>query len=294
MIRIVGFLVGVGFAGVALISLIAGIGPAFSSLSKHGAFVAPTAEHEFYKYPKDADFSFDGAFGKWDKAQLQRGYQVYREVCAACHSMKFVAYRNLADLGYNEAEVKALAEENQVPGIDPDTGEAIMRPATPTDTFPSPYPNDVAAAAANNNAIPPDLSLMTKARKDGTNYVYSLLTGYTNAATFKKGGKSLKAEFPEFSTPSGLYFNPYFKNLNLAMAPPLTATGQVTYADGTEASIDQMAKDVSAFMAWTAEPKMVERKSTGWPVILFLIFATVLAYLAKKQVWAPAKPKRTD
>ena len=292
MIRIIGFLVGLGFAGVALISLVAGMGPALSVLSEHGKFVAPTAEHDFYNYPKKAGFQHDGTFGTWDNAQLQRGYQVYREVCASCHSMKFVAYRNLADLGYTEAEVKALAAENQVPGIDLDTGEAIMRPALPTDNFPSPYPNDVAAAAANNNAIPPDLSLMTKARKDGSNYVYSLLTGYDDAATYEKGGKSLSTEYPEFETSAGLYFNPYFKNLNLAMAPPLTTADQVTYADGTEATIDQMAKDVSAFMTWTAEPKLVERKRTGWPVLGFLLFATILAYFSKKQIWAAVKPKK--
>ena len=286
MIRIIGFLVGLGFAGVALISLIAGMGPAFSSLSENGSFVAPTAEHEFHKKPQKPDFSFNGVAGKWDLAQLQRGYQVYREVCASCHSMKFVAYRNLADLGYNEDEVKALAADNQVPGIDPDTGEAILRPALPTDTFPSPYPNNVAAAAANNNAIPPDLSLMTKARKDGTNYVYSLLTGYQEPPA------ELLAKYPDSAPGTGLYFNPYFKNLNLAMAPPLVADGQVTYSDGTEATIQQMAADVTAFMTWSAEPSLIERKSKGWPVLGFLLFATILAYFAKKQVWSATKPKK--
>jgi len=292
MIRIIAFLVGMGFASVALISLFAGIGPAFSTLSEEGKFVAPTAEHEFHESPKEVSFKHDGLGGNWDLAQLQRGYQVYREVCSSCHSMKFVAYRDLAQLGYNEAEVKALAAENQVPGIDPDTGEAIMRPGRPTDNFPSPYPNKVAAAAANNNAVPPDLSLMTKARTDGTAYVYSLLTGYNDSTTYEKDGKSLKAEFPEFSTPAGLHFNPYFANLNLAMAAPLTTTGQVTYADGTDASIDQMAQDVAAFMTWTAEPSLIERKRTGWPVLGFLLFATILAYFSKKQIWAATKPKK--
>ena len=287
MIRLIAFLVGIGFAGVALLSLLFGIGPAFSDLSKHGSFVAPTAEHEFYKKPKQVDFAHNGPFGKWDAAQLQRGYQVYKEVCAACHGMKFVAFRDFAQLGYNEDEVKALAAEWQnVPAIDPDTGEAIIRPGIPTDNIPSPYPNNVAAAAANNNAIPPDLSLITKARKDGSNYVYSLLTGYGPIPA------ELTKEFPEFSKPDALHFNQYFPNLNIAMAPPLTQKDQVTYADGTEATIDQMAKDVSAFLTWTAEPKLVERKQTGWPVLGFLLFATILAYFAKQQVWAGTKPKK--
>ena len=282
MIRIGGFLVGIGFTVVVLFSFFMGAYN-FATEEKQGA-----PEYEFYKKPRDADFAFDGAFGKWDLAQLQRGYQVYKEVCAACHGMKFVAFRSFADLGYNEDEIKALAAEWQnVPGIDPDTGEAIVRAGVPTDFIPSPYPNNIAAAAANNNAIPPDLSLMTKARGDGTNYVYSLLTGYGPVP------EELTRKYPEFSTPDGLHFNQYFPNLNIAMAPPITTRDQVTYADGTEATIDQMAKDVAAFLTWTAEPKLVERKQTGWPVLLFLVFATVLAYFAKKQVWSDAKPKKT-
>ncbi len=281
MIRIGGFLVGLGFTFVVLFSFVMGAYN-FATEEKVGS-----AEYEFYQKPKDVSFAQDGAFGNWDLAQLQRGYQVYKEVCAACHSLKYVAMRDLAQLGYNEAEVKALAAEwTNVPDIDPDTGEAIIRPGVPTDNFPSPYANNVAAAAANNNAIPPDLSLMTKARPDGTAYVYSLLTGYGPIPD------GLKAKYPDFDTPSGLHFNEYFPNLNLAMAPPLTTDGQVTYADGTDATISQMAKDVSAFMAWTAEPKLVERKKTGWVVMLFLLFATILAYFSKKQVWASAKPKK--
>jgi ubiquinol-cytochrome c reductase cytochrome c1 subunit len=147
----------------------------------------------------------------------------------------------------------------------------------------------VAAAAANNNAIPPDLSLMTKARHEGSAYVYSLLTGYRNPETYtNEEGRPL----PEENQPGqNLHFNPYFANLNLAMAPPLTAAGQVTYDDGTESTIPQMAKDVAAFLTWTAEPKLVERKQTGWAVLGFLLFATILAYFAKQQVWAGVKPK---
>lgn len=290
MIRLIAFFVGIGFAGVALLALAFGIGPAFSTLAEHGKFVAPTVEHEYYEYPKAPaeGFQFAGVAGTWDVAQVQRGYQVYKEVCAACHSLKFVAFRDFTEIGYNEDEVKALAAEWQVPGVDPDTGEAIMRPGEPTDYFPSPYPNAVAAAAANNNAIPPDLSLMTKARKDGTNYVYSLLIGYGEAPA------ELKREFPDFNTPTGLYYNKHFKNLNLAMAPPLTSDGQVTYADGTQASIQQMSADVAAFLTWTAEPTLVKRKQTGFWFLGFLLFATILAYFAKKQVWADAKPRRED
>src|SRR5690606_31553592 len=199
---------------------------------------------------------------------------------AACHSLKYVAFRDLAGLGYDEGQIKAEAASYQVPGIDPNTGEATFRPGLATDYFPSPYPNAVAAAAANNNAIPPDLSLMTKARHHGPEYVYSLLTGYGPIPA------ELKQEFPDFETPTGLHFNRYFPNLNLAMAPPLTTDGQVTYADGNpQPTIRQMAADVAAFLTWTAEPKMVERRQTGWPVLGFLIFATILAFLAKKQVW---------
>lgn len=282
MIRIGGFLVGIGFTVVVLFSFIMGAYN-FATEEKVGA-----PEYEFYKKPKDVSFSQDGAFGKWDLAQLQRGYQVYKEVCAACHGLQYVAFRDLAQLGYNEDEVKALAAEwTNVPDIDPDTGEAIVRPGVPTDNFPSPYPNKVAAAAANNNAIPPDLSLMTKARGDGTAYVYSLLTGYGPIP------EDLTAKYPEFDTPDGLHFNEYFPNLNIAMAPPITTKDQVTYADGTEATISQMSQDVAAFLAWTAEPKMVERKQTGWVVMLFLLFATILAYFSKQQIWSAAKPKKT-
>ena len=237
-------------------------------------------------------FKFEGPTGKWDIAQLQRGLKVYNEVCSACHSLNYVAFRDLEQIGYSEAQVKAFAASKQVPGIDPDTGEATTRPGEPTDYFPSPYPNAVAAAAANNNAVPPDLSLMTKARHNGSNYVYSLLTGYTDPATYEKDGKRLMEEFPEFETPLGLYFNPYFANLNLAMAPPIGVDGQVTYDDGTEATVSQMSKDVAAFLTWTAEPKLIERKQTGWPVMIFLLFATVLAYFAKRQIWSSVKPKK--
>jgi ubiquinol-cytochrome c reductase cytochrome c1 subunit len=273
MIRLISIFIGLGFAGVALISLTFG---AYAFLTEE------PVKHLPYKKAPDVAFSFDGPFGTWDYAQLQRGYKVHKEVCAACHSLKFVSIRNLEQIGYTPAQVKAEAASLMVPGIDPNTGEVTTRPALPTDTFPSPYANDVMAAAANNNAIPPDLSLMTKARNDGTNYLAALLSGYSEP------DPELLEEFPEAAPGPGLYHNPYFKNLNLAMPNPLIE-GQVTYDDGKEATVQQMSEDVAAFLTWTAEPTLVKRKQTGWPVMIFLIFATVLAYLSKKQIWSAAK-----
>ncbi|AZI35932.1 ubiquinol-cytochrome c reductase cytochrome c1 subunit [Caenibius tardaugens NBRC 16725] len=282
MTRIIGILVGLFFTVAVLWAFATG---AYTVISE-GQLKPETAEHEFHKHPKHLALASDGAFGKFDKQQLQRGFQVYKEVCSACHSLRLVAFRDLAALGYNEAEIKAIAAGFQVPGVDPNTGEATTRAGMATDYFPKPYPNDIAARAANNNAVPPDLSLMTKARHDGAAYVYSLLTGY------QKQPAELIKKFPDSKTGAGLHYNPYFANLNLAMAPPLTGTDQVTYGDGTKATVDQMAKDVSAFLTWTAEPKLDKRKQTGWPVLGFLLFATVLAYLAKQQVWAGKKGKK--
>jgi ubiquinol-cytochrome c reductase cytochrome c1 subunit len=282
MIRLFGILIGLGFTAAVLWAFGWGV----AAVIGQGYLVEPTAEHEFHEHPKDVHFASDGLFGTWDTQQLQRGYQVYKETCSACHGLEQVAFRNLAELGYSEAEVKAEAANWTVPGLDPNTGETTTRPGTPTDYFPSPFANDIAAAAANNNAIPPDLSLITKARHDGPAYVYSLLTGYQEQPA------ELVAKFPDAQTGVGLYYNPYFPNLNLAMAPPLVTDDQVTYADGTPATIEQMAKDVAAFLIWTAEPTMVKRTQTGWAVLGFLIFATILAWFAKKQVWAPVVPKR--
>ncbi|MCB2061994.1 MAG: cytochrome c1 [Novosphingobium sp.] len=273
MARILSILVGLFFTVALLWSLLVGL---FNFELPH------TVEHEFHKSPKHLALSSDGPFGKFDRQQLQRGLQVYKEVCSACHSLRLVAFRDLAALGYNEAEVKAIAAGFQVPGIDPATGEVNTRPGLSTDYFPKPFANDVAARAANNNAIPPDLSLMTKARHDGPAYVYSLLTGYQNPP----------ANLPEANRPgTGLHYNPYFANLNLAMAPPLTGEGQVSYSDGTKATVDQMSKDVSAFLVWTAEPKLEKRNQVGWPVLGFLLFATILGFLAFRNVWADKKKK---
>ncbi|OJY69532.1 MAG: cytochrome c1 [Sphingobium sp. 66-54] len=281
MVRFLGGLVGLFFAGMLLLSFIWGAVSVVPVLSEHGKLVAPTAESEFHEHPRQVAWSFNGPFGKYDEAQLQRGFQVYSEVCAACHSLHQVAFRSLADLGYNEAEIKAIAKAHQVPAIDPNTGEATTHEGTPADKFPLVYPNDVAARAANNNAIPPDLSLMAKARHDGANYIHSLLTG------FREQPAELLRKFPDAKTGEGLHYNPYFANLNIAMAPPLTAEGQVTYGEGQpKPTVDQMAQDVSAFLMWAAEPKLEARKSTGVGVLIFLIFGTVLAYMAYQNIWA--------
>ena len=279
MVRIIGFLVGLGFAGVLLISLVVNLVGFIQSPPE------PTAEHEYHREPKALHLASDGPFGKFDRQQVQRGYQVYKEVCAACHSMNLVHYRDLAALGYSDAEVKAEAASHEVPGINPETGEESTRKAVPTDHFPSPYANETAGRAANNNALPPDLSLIAKAREGGPAYVYSLLTGFQNQPA------ELLKKFPSAKTPQGLHYNPYFANLNLAMAPPLTSEGQVVYADGTKSTVDQMAKDVSAFLVWTAEPKLEARHRYGMTALIFLIIATVLGYLSYRNIWADAKRK---
>jgi ubiquinol-cytochrome c reductase cytochrome c1 subunit len=226
MVRIIAFFIGVGFAFVLLISLITGISGSIASPAE------PTAEEEFHKEPKHLALASDGPFGKFDRQQLQRGFQVYKEVCAACHSMNLVAFRDLHALGYSEAEVKAIANQwmIEVPSVNPDTGEAATRKAIPADRFPSPYPNETAARAANNNALPPDLSLIAKAREGGPAYTYSLLTGYADPNSYRnEAGEAL----PAANRPgTGLHFNPYFANLNIAMPPPLVSAGQVTYAEG--------------------------------------------------------------
>ena len=277
MIRNLGILVGLFFTGVLLYSFVSGL---------VGFIQDPpvaTAEHEFHQHPKELSLSTDGLFGRFDNQQLQRGFGVYKEVCSACHSLRHVAFRDLQEIGYSEDEVKAIAKGFQVPSVDPDTGEASTRDGLPADKFPLVYPNEVAARAANNNAIPPDLSLMTKARHDGAAYVHSLLTGFQNPP------KKLAQEFPDAMPGPGLHYNPYFANLNIAMAPPLTADGQVSYSDGTKPTVDQMATDAAAFLQWTAEPKLDKRKQTGMAAVLFLLVFTGLAYMAYRNVWADTK-----
>ena len=272
MVRPLGFLVGLGFITALVLAI-------FTTPLKN----EPNVAHEFHKHPKHLKLASDGILlPHWDKAQLQRGMQVYKEVCSACHGLHLVAFRDIADLGYTEGQIKTFARGFQVPSINPDTGEPATRDGLPSDYFPSPYANEVAARAANNNALPPDLSLITKAREGGKDYVYSLLTGFQNPP----------ANLPaELKPGTGLHYNPYFANLNLAMAPPLTSEGQVVYADGTKSTVDQMAKDVSAFLVWTAEPKLEARHRYGMTALIFLIIATVLGYLSYRNIWASAKRK---
>lgn len=188
--------------------------------------------------------------------------------------MRLLAYRNLKAIGYNDDEIKAFAAENSVNSLN-DDGEEVERPARPSDKFVSPYPNEQAARAANGGAYPPDLSLIVKARPDGANYLHALLTGYVDAPADK-------------NVPDGMYYNKYYSGNLIGMPQPLYADG-VEYADGTKATPDQMAKDVTAFLAWASEPELEKRKSLGVTVMLFLLLLTILSYLAMKQIWAPIK-----
>ena len=216
-------------------------------------------------------WSFEGTLGSFDRASAQRGFQVYKEVCAACHGLKLVNYRNLSILGFNEAEIKAIAAEYTVIDGPNDEGEMFERPARPADKFVSPFANEQAARSANGGAYPPDLSLMIEARPNGANYVYALLTGYTDAPK----GTELMA---------GMSYNKYFPGHQIAMASPLSDDA-VEYADGTSATVEQMSKDVVTFLAWAAEPNLEERKKMGLKVLIFLAFFTLIFYLIKKSIW---------
>ena len=273
MIRIIGILIGLFFTYSVLVAF----GTGASTVMSQGYLVEPTVEHEFHeKELMDVEFASDGVFGHFDRQQLQRGFQVYQEVCSVCHSLSYVAFRDLEQLGYNEDEIEAIADDFQVPAYDPSTGEVNVADGVPTDNFPPvPY-------VGTGN--PPDLSLITKARHGGGAYIYSLLLGYQDVP------EEQLLQFEDSAPGQGLFYNPYFANLNIAMAPPLIE-GIVTYQDGTEASTEQMAKDVSAFLVWTAEPTLEKRYQTGWPVMGFLLFATILAYLAYRNIWADKKKK---
>jgi ubiquinol-cytochrome c reductase cytochrome c1 subunit len=272
MVRIIGILVGLFFT----YSVLGGLYEGVKTVASQGYLVEPTAEHEFHKHPKALALQSDGPFGTFDRQQLQRGFQVYKEVCAACHVLKHVAFRDLAELGYNEAEVKAIAAGFTVPKYDPATGEVTSNPGVATDYFPPvPYAG---------TGTPPDLSLIAKSRHGGAAYVYSILTGYQDVPA-----EQLK-KFPDSAPGPASHYNPYFANLNMAMAPPL-ADGQVTFEDGSANDVEQMAKDVSAFLVWAAEPSLEKQRQTGWPVLGFLLFATILAYLAYRNIWADKKKK---
>lgn len=236
-----------------------------------------TAYAEGEKVPEAQSWSWNGVFGHFDRAQLQRGYQVYKEVCSACHSMKLLAFRNLGDPGgpeFTAAQVKALAAAVQVPDLD-DKGEPTQRPGTPADHFPSPFPNDKAAQAANGGALPPDQSVIAKAREYGPDYIYALMIGYSDPPAEKKAAMA-----------PGTYYNVYAPNETIAMPPPLTQDGQVTYADGQPpATKAQMAKDVSAFLMWAAEPKLEERHRLGVKVMIFMLVLSVVLYFAYQRLW---------
>ena len=235
--------------------------------------LAPTAHASGdQKHPPQRQWSFDGMLGEVDKQSAQRGFQVYREVCSACHSLKRIAFRNLTDIGFSEAEAKALAAEYEVQDGPDDDGEMFMRPAKPSDTLPTPYPNENAARAANNGAYPPDLSLIVKARPDGANYIHALLTGYEQPPQ-------------DMEMAPGQYYNPYMAGGRLAMPAPLTQEGQVTYQDGTKASVEQMSIDVVNFLQWAAEPEMESRKQMGIKVLIYLAIFTIFMYLAKRNLW---------
>jgi ubiquinol-cytochrome c reductase cytochrome c1 subunit len=221
--------------------------------------------------PKQVVWPFEGIFGTVDRQAAQRGAQVYLEVCSACHALQHLYYRNLKDIGFSEAEIKEIAKEKMVTDGPNSDGEMFQRPAKPSDNFVSPYPNEEAARAANNGAHPVDLSLIVKAREDGANHLFSILTGYMDA--------------PEDVTlMPGLYYNPYFDGNQIAMPPPLVAD-QVQFADGTPATLEQMSRDVTIFLQWAAEPEMEHRKSMGLKVLIFLSIFTTLFFVAKKHVW---------
>ncbi len=223
------------------------------------------------KMPKHTDWSFDGMFGKVDKPSAQRGFQVYKEVCAACHGLQRIAFRNLAEIGFTEAEIKALAASYQVKDGPNDSGDMFERPGKPSDIFPSPYANEQAARAAQNGVYPPDLSLIVKARHDGANYVYSLMTGYETAPA-------------DVHMAPGMHYNPYFPGGQIAMPAPLS-DGRVDYADGTKATLDQEARDVVAFLQWAAEPEMEARKKMGIKALVYLLIFTGFMYVAKRNLW---------
>lgn len=243
------------------------------------------------KEPKEQSWSFTGPFGTFDKAQLQRGLKIYRQVCSACHSMDLVAFRNLEALGYSEAQVRTIAQDYQITDGPNDSGEMFQRPGKPSDHFPPPFANPEQAAASNNGAVPPDMSLLAKARgvergfpqfifdiftqytAGGPDYIYSILTGYEDPP---KGEK----------VPPGGHYNPYFAHSAFIAMPPPLSDGVVPYEDGTPEKVDQYAKDVAAFLMWASEPHMEARKQTGFTVMVFLIIFSGLVFMTKRKIWA--------
>ncbi|HKB95608.1 MAG TPA: cytochrome c1 [Rhizomicrobium sp.] len=259
-------------------SLSLALGLLASTSMVSGALAADTTRLS----PKDEKFSFEGPLGTYDRGALQRGYQVYKEVCAACHAANHLAFHNLAEPGgpeFTEAQAKALAAAAKVPAEPNDKGETtddkgtpLMRAAILADHLPSPFPNENAARANNSGALPPDLSMVVKAREGGPQYVYSILTGFHEKPP------------AGFKVTEGKYFNPYFEGWNISMPPPLNANS-VTYSDGTKATIEQEAHDVVTFLTWAAEPKMEERKRIGFGVMIFLLALAGLLFAAYRKVW---------
>jgi ubiquinol-cytochrome c reductase cytochrome b/c1 subunit len=260
-------------------------------LTAIGSQPVAAQEHESPVPPRQT-WSFAGPFGTFDRGQLQRGFKVYREVCSVCHGLKYVAFRNLEALGYSEAQVKTIAAEFKVTDGPNDQGEMFERPGRPADRFPAPWPNEN-AARARYNAVPPDMSVLAKARsyergfpwfifdiftqfqEQGPDYIHALMVGY-------------KAKAPEgFALPPGSYYNEYFPGHTIAMPPPLSDK-QVDYTDGSPTTVDQYAKDVAAFLVWAAEPHMEQRKRIGFQVMIFLLIFAGLLYFTKKKVWADA------
>jgi ubiquinol-cytochrome c reductase cytochrome c1 subunit len=235
--------------------------------------LASAAQAQEEPIPPKQDWAFYGPFGTFDRAALQRGFQVYREVCSACHSLSLLSYRNLSALGYNEAEVKAIAGSVTVTDGPNDQGEMYDRPGRPSDRFKAPYPNDEAARSVNNGALPPDLSLIVKAREYGPDHVFGIMTGFKDPAP---AGVNMA---------KGMYYNEYFPGHQIAMPPPLT-DDRVTYADGTKATLQQEARDVATFLAWASEPRLEDRHRVGVRVIIFLLVLSGVMYGVKRKIWS--------
>jgi ubiquinol-cytochrome c reductase cytochrome c1 subunit len=233
----------------------------------------PTAQAAGEAIPiPNAGFSFNSVFGTYDRASAQRGFQVYSQVCAACHAMHLLSYRNLRELGLTEAQVAAIASQVEVRDGPNDEGEMFDRPGRPSDRFRSPFPNQQAARAANNGAYPPDLSVIVKAREGGANYIHALLTGYSDPP-------------PGMTLGDGMNYNRYFPGNQIAMVSPLNPD-QVEFADGTPATVENMSRDVATFLAWAAEPELEQRRAMGVKIIIFLTLLAGLAYAVKRKVWA--------
>ena len=222
--------------------------------------------------PKEINWNHGGAFGTFDRAAVQRGLQVYREVCSGCHGLKYIAFRNLLEIGLNEDQAKAIAAEYTVMDGPNNEGDMFERAGKLSDYMPSPFDNENAARASNNGALPPDLSLIVKARAGAENYIYSLLTGYSDAPS-------------GVTVADGMSYNTYFPGHQIAMDPPIDDE-VVDYIDGTKNSREQIAKDVVTFLAWAAEPTLEVRKKMGVKVVLYLILLTIVLYLVKRRVWA--------